>query len=274
MRSSSILRSALRLMSVRLVLQQISLAAAVFLLYLLWLHVPDASVLDVAGSIVLVLIVITVAGCGESSIVLRLAGNTRTPARLLRGTLWLAVGVALWFAWSALLAHLRGNYDANDNLWAGYLNSRFPHQLRNVFTYQHILLWLRWMWGTLGWIGTAAIAAVVFALTTSVRPVKAVVRALRSITYWIAAVVGGILASWLTGFLMNWVPGHGLRIEFVSLLLRLTAAILLDGIVLCLVLAVLAACMRQLEEGEAVELPRSTPAGTPEESQPRTVDNP
>jgi hypothetical protein len=43
-RPPSVLRGALSLLSVRLVLQQIGLALLVFLLYVLWLHVPDACV--------------------------------------------------------------------------------------------------------------------------------------------------------------------------------------------------------------------------------------
>jgi hypothetical protein len=258
-------------MSVRLVLQQIGLALLVFLLYVLWLRVPDASALDVTGSALLALLAVAVAGVGESALLLRLAGRARTPERLLRGALLLLVGAVLWFGWSALLDHLRGSYDSNDVLWAGYLNSRFPHQLRNAFSYAHILLWLRWMWTILGWIGTGVIAIFVFAGTASARPLRAAGCALRSVTYWAALLAGTTAATAITGALVNWTPGHGLRVEMLSLVLRLAAAALVDAAVVCLLLAILAACVRRSDEAGA---PYSTPAGTPDLSQPRTVDNP
>ena len=267
----SILRSALARMSVGLVLQQIGLALLVFLLYALWLHVPDASALDVIGSALLALLVVAVAGVGESALVLRLAGRARAPERLLRGALLLLAGAVLWFGWNALLDHLRGSYDSNDLLWAGYLNSRFPHQLRNSFSYGHILSWLRWMWAMLGWIGAGLIAIGVFAGSASVRPLRAAGCALRSITYWAALVAGTMAATAITGALVNWTPGHGLRVEMLSLVLRLTTAVLVDAAVVCLLLAILAACVRRSDEAGA---PYSTPAGTPDLSQPRTVDNP
>jgi hypothetical protein len=254
-------------MSVRLVLQQIGLALLVFLLYALWLRVPDASALDVIGSALLALLAVAVAGAGESALLLRLAGRARTPERLLRGALLLLAGAVLWFGWTALLNHLRGSYDSNDVLWAGYLNSRFPHQLRNSFSYVHILSWLRWMWAVLGWIGAGLVAIAVFAGTASVRPLRAAGCALRSITYWAALVAGTMAATAITGALVNWTPGHGLRVEMLSLVLRLAAAALIDAAVVCLLLAILAACMYQSDEAGA-------PYSTPDLSQPRTVDNP
>ena len=271
MTKPSLVRSAFGLMSVRLVLQQIGLALLVFLLYALWLHVPDASALDVIGSALLAVVAIAVAGAGESALVLRLAGRARTPERLLRGALLLVAGAALWFGWSALLDGLRGNYNSNDSLWAGYLNSRFPHQLRNVFSYRHILLWLGWMWSILGWIGTGVIAIFVFAGAASARPRRAMAQALRSVAFWIVLVAGAMGAAAITSALIGWTPGHGLHVEMLSLALRLIAAILVDAVVVCLLLAILAACVRRSDDAGA---PHSTPAGTPDASQPRTVDNP
>jgi len=271
MTKPSTLRSALGQMSVRLVLQQIGLALLVFLLYALWLHVPDASAFDVIGSAVLGLMVIAVAGGGEFAIALPLAGRARTPGRLARGAVLLLVGAVLWFGWSTLLDHLRGPYHANDNLWAGYLNSRFPHQLRNVFSYRHILLWLGWMWAILGWIGTGLIAIFAFTGTASAQPLRAMAHALRSVTYWVAVVVGGMAASAITSALIGWTPGHGLRVEMLSLVLRLIATILVDAVVVCLLLAILGACVRRTNEARAAY---SIPAGTPDASQPRTVDIP
>jgi hypothetical protein len=72
----------------------------------------------------------------------------------------------------------------------------------------------------------------------------------------------------ITGSLMEWTPGHGLRIEMVSLVLRLGLAILVDATVVCFLLAILAACIRPTDAFYAA------PAGTPVDSQPRTTGNP
>jgi len=268
---SSVLRSAFALMSVRLLLQQIGLAILVFLLYALWLRVPDASVLDVVGSVCLALLVICVAGAGESALILRLADRLRTPGRLLRGTILLLAGTALWLGWIALLGHFRGDYNSNDDLWAGYLNSRFPHHLRNIFTYQHILLWLGWMWTALLWVGAGIVAAFVFAGTVSTRPIRVALRPLRSIAYWCFVVLAVTAASLFSGTVLGWTPGHGLRVEMMSLVLRLTTVVLVDAVMVCLGLTMLAAFARQ---GDAPDAVHSTPAGMPDDSQPRTADAP
>jgi hypothetical protein len=263
-RSPSVLRSALSLLSIRLILEQIGLALLVFALYALWLRVPDASAIDVIGSAFLALIVLAVAGGGESALILHLTGRPRTPVRLLRGTLLLLVGVVLWFAWTTLVDHLH----ADDYLRAGYLNSRLPHTMRNFFSFEHILLWLNWFWTALEWIGTAAITLFVFTAMVSTRPLRALPSALRCFTYWIAGVLGAIAATTCTNSLIEWTPGHGLRVELFSLVLRLSLVVFVDAAVLCLILAILATCVRR------ADALYSTPAGTPDESQPRTVDNP
>jgi hypothetical protein len=263
-RPPSVLRPALTLLRARLVLQQIGLALLVFLLYVLWLRMPDASVIDVIGSAVLALVVLAVAGVGESSLILRMVGVARSPGKLLRGFALLLAGVALWFGWSTLLDHMHGN----DYLRAGYLNSKFPHQLRNIFSFEHIVLWLGWMWTALAGIGAGVIGLFVFALTASIRPLNAALRTLRCLTYWIALVLAAMAASILTGSLIEWTPGHGLRVEMLSLVLRLGLATLIDAAAVCLLLTILATCVRQAEAVYAA------PAGTPDESQPRIVDNP
>lgn len=263
-RAPSLLRSALHLLSIRLVLKQIGLALIVFLLYVAWLRMPDASVLEVIGSALLAVIALAVAGGGESALVLRLADRTRTPGRLLRGTLLMLAGVALWFAWNTLLGHLRGD----DSLRAGYWNSRFPHQLRNVFSYEHILLWLGWAWTALAWIGAGIVALFVVAATVSAKPVRAIAVAARSLTFWAAVVLCGIGGTVATSSLLQWTPGHGLRVEMMSLVFRLSLAVLVDAVLVCFVLTILGACMRGVDAIYAM------PAGTPADSQPRTVDNP
>lgn len=265
---TSIWRRALPLFSVRLVMGQIETAGLVFLLFLAWLRVPDASALDVAATLLLGLLIVVVAGVGESFVLLRLSGRERNARRLLLGTLYLIAGAALWFGWSALIGSLRGN----DFQRAAYYNSQLPHQLRYFFTYLRIAQWLGWMWNTLTWAGAGLLALTAASLTCSAKPLQAIARGLRSVTYWLVLLIGSFAATTLTSSLINWTPGHGLRREMLSLALRLSAAIIFDAIALSLVLAVIAACCRSIADDAASA--QSTPAGTPDLSHPRTTDTP
>jgi hypothetical protein len=262
--SPSVLRSALVRLRVGLVLQQIGLALLLLLLAVVWLRLPDASVADVMGTILLGLVLLAIAGVGESWLALRLSGQPLTWGRLMRGTLALMMGVALWFAWSAVLDHLHGNHP----LWAGYLNSRLPRSLRSVLSYEHIALCMDWTWAAFQWIGTGVLAIVVFAATASRSPLRAMLHVLSCLTYWLVLIVGAICATGLTGSLLQWTPGHGLGIEMVSLALRFSAAVLLDATLISLLLAVLAVCVRRSDAAY------SAPGGTPAESHPRTVEGP
>lgn len=264
MKSPPIWRDALALLSVRLVLAQLGLVTGLFLFFVLWLRLPDASILEVAGSGVLALLIVAAAGLGESRLILSLAGRTLTRGRFVRGTLLLLLGVALWFAWSAWLEHL----SANDPMRAGYLNSKAPHQLRHLLTFEHILLWLGWMWSTIKWLGAGLLASIIVPLVAGGHAIRAALVAVRSRSFWLTLFVGTIVATLITGALMAWLPLQGLWAEMFSLGLRLTLAALFDGIIACWLLATLAVCVRRSDAGYA------TPAGGPDDSQPRTIETP
>jgi hypothetical protein len=259
-----VLRAAVARLRVGLVLQQAGLALLLFLLGVAWLRLPDGSAADVIGTILLGLLLIAIAGVGESWLVLHLSGLTPTRGRLLRGTLFLMAGAALWLIWSALLNHLHGS----NLLSAGYLNSRIPRPLRSIFSFQHIALWLFWMWATLHWIGSGVIVALVFIATVSSRPASTMRGALRCLSYWIVLVFGSICAIVLSGSLLQWTPGHGLGIEMVSMALRLGATLLVNATLLSLLLTILAVCVGRSDAAY------SAPGGTPAESHPRTVEGP
>lgn len=264
MRPPPVWRDALSLLSVRLVLAQLGLVAGAFLFFLLWLRLPDASTLEVAASGLLALLIVAAAGLGESRLILGLAGRSLTWGRLIRGALLLLVGVAIWFAWSAWLSHL----SSHDALRAGYLNSKAPHQLRHLLTFEYILLWLGWMWSAIRWLGGGLLAAIIVPLVAGTRPLQAALIAVRSLSFWLTLFVGTLVATLSTGALMAWIPLHGLWPEMFSLGLRLIVATLFDGIIACWLLATLAVCVRRADAGYA------TPEGGPDESQPRTVETP
>jgi hypothetical protein len=257
----NIFRGAVRRMSILLVLEELGLAIAVFVLFALWLRIPDASALEFSVSILLALVALAAAGVGQSWIILRLADRPCAPRRLLLGALLTLGAVALWFLWSALLDHAH----ANDLLRAGYWNSRFPHGMRGFFSFPHILLWLGWFWSALSWIGAGILAIFVFDLTAGEHPWRAIFRTLRSLAYWIVLLLGAPTAVLLTGVMVDWTPGHGLKTEMLSLVLRLVVAAAIDAVIVSYLLSLLA---------ELLRISDATAGGTPDDNQPRTVDMP
>ena len=253
------LRSALALFRIGFVLQQIALALVLFVLSVVWLQIPDANVFDIFGTIILALAILALAGGGESFLLLRLVAQAPSRAKLLRGTLILIAAVILWFGWSAAIDHLQ----AGNALRAGYENSRFSHLLRNIFSYRHIYLWLGWLDSILEWVGTGIIVLFAYCALAATYPLRAMARSFRSGTYWIALFIGVFLATAITSSLVNWTPGHGARIELLSLILRFSLAVLVVAAIVSFLLAILAVCIRQ-----------ATPAGTPEASQPLTAGKP
>ena len=260
----SIWGTAKTLWSVRLVLKHAGLALAVFLLSLVWIRLPDASVMDVIGTALLAVLIVLIAGAGESGMILRLCGKARDPRRLLVGTAVLLVGIAMWLGWSAWIDHLTGG---NDQL-GGYLNSRLPHGMRNFFSYPHIVTCLSWVETAAVWIGAGALGLAVVAVTASARPLRAMAVGFRSMSYWVVVIVGATGAAILTTSLLRWVPGRTLRVEMMSLIARLAVVILVDVSVAALVLAISAACVRRSDAAY------ETPVGTPDASQERTAEIP
>ncbi|MGO4515452.1 hypothetical protein AB4Y89_06660 [Terriglobus sp. 2YAB30_2] len=247
----SLLRGALRRFTLKLLLLQIALGVTACLLVTLWLRLPDASALQVAASFVLGLLLVAIATGGQSWIALWLAHEERTRRRLLIGAASILVAVLLW----CLLSQWITSLHAGDSQRASYLNSRFPHGLRSFFTYNHIYQWFGWLWSLLTWIAAGILAAASYAVIIG-RP-RAILRTLVSITWWISLVLLCILATTVTGIMMEWTPGHGLGVELFSLIVRLGFVVLLDGAVISLLLAILAQT-------------QAMPDGTPEASQPRT----
>jgi hypothetical protein len=256
----STLGNAVALLNTRWIALQTGLALLVFALFVAWLRVPDASALDVVVSGLLGFVVLAVAGVGEAWLLLRLSAHPLKAGRAALGGLAVLAGIGLGLGWSALLAH----FAVNDSLWAGYLNSRLPHGLRNLFSYPHISECLVWLWALLRWVGYGVIAAFVAASVVGLSLPSAAKNALRSVAYWSVLLAGSALLDMGNGWLANWTPGHGLAVETVSLVLRMSALVVVDGVIVSTILAVLVASIRRYD----------TPAGTPDESQPRMATIP
>jgi hypothetical protein len=261
---SSIVRSAIAAMTVRLFLAQVGLAAAVFALTIVWLRLPDSSAFSVVATIVVGLLLLALASGGEIAIMLRLCNRPLTLGRILRGAIALLVCVVLWLLWSWIIT----SFESKGELLAGYLNSRFPASLRNTFSYAHLYQGMEWIASLLRWIGAGVLAAVVYSAAASTRPRSAARRILMSATYWAALVAGCLVASTLSSRLMDWTPGHSLSFEMLSLIFRLGLVTVVDTVIVLFVLAVISACIQR------DDLPYETPGGGPESNQPLTAPVP
>jgi hypothetical protein len=229
---TAILRRARSLLRLRLLLQQLGLAAVVSILFVLWLHVPDSSVIEEALSLLMALVIAFVALGGESFLLLQTCPLSYTDGRkrIQIGALALLAAALLWFAWSALLEH----WSASDSLLAGYLNSRVAAHYRNFFSYNHLYNWLEDAWLVLRWLATGLLLAATLALLLALRRGRAALRLMLSFTYWIVFALAAVVGSYLTHALLQWTPGHGLPVESISLVLRLGTVILVDLILICL----------------------------------------
>ena len=260
----SIRGRALELLTLRLLCMQLGLVLIVALLFVLWLRVPDANVVEVAFSAVLGLFILGIAMAGEAAILLSIRSLPLSRSRILRDAAILMAAILLWYGWSALIDQL----SVHDVLRAGYLNSRFPHAYRNFFSYPHLLAWFGWLWSTLRWLGAGLLLAFAVAGLQTPRFLRAGLRTFFSASYWVVLFSVAVLTNFVTSVLLSWTPGQGLYAEMVSLGLRLVAIAIIDLFLGCYLLTTASAVVEYA--GERYD----APTGTPAVSQPRTEEKP
>jgi len=242
---TAILRRARGLLRLRLLLQQFGLAAIVGILFVLWLRVPDANILEETLSLIMALVIAILALGGESFLLLQTCPISYSDARIRIqiGAVALAVSLLLWFAWGALLDH----WSANSSLLAGYLNSRASAYYRNFLSYNHLYDWLEDTWLVLRWFATGLLLAASLALLLAFHRGRAALRLTFSFTYWIVFALAVVVGSHLTHALLRWTPGHGLPVESISLALRLGTVILIDLILIYLLFTTAIAVIERME---------------------------
>lgn len=267
MTAVQLLRAAREKTSVRFLLLQAGLAAAAFLLFLLWLRIPDANSAEVLLSALLAIASLLTATGGEAWLLLRVHGTRATCASLVRGAFAILLAIVLLFPLSALLDHI----SINDSQRAGYLNSQLSANMRHILTYPRLMTLFHQAWASLFWAVAIVLAMVAVAVTVARKPLQAVGRMLQSLTAWVLLSLFTIVASEATLRLLHWTPGHGLGLETTSLLVRIALTILLDAWLLCFSLALLVVLA---EQSDARYIPAATDGGTPDLSQPRTVGRP
>lgn len=260
-----LLRAAWQLLSLRFLLQQVALALVAFVLFAAWLRVPDGTVPAVVASALLAFLILFITFAGEAWLLLRLRGSAITARAWIPGAIALLLAMALLYPLSLLITHA----SADDALRAGYFNSRFPASMRNLFSYAHWMTFFQQAWDSLFWAVLIVFTMAGVAVVAAIQRLAAFARMLRSLTAWIVLSLATVLGSEATLRLLYWTPGHGLPIEATSVALRLIVTLFLNAFLVCLSLALLIVLCK---DSDAHYLPAAT--GTPDLSQPRTVENP
>jgi hypothetical protein len=264
LKGMSIPRRAFQLLTLRFLLMQCGLALVVLLLSAVWLRIPDSTGFEIAFTVLLGLLILALALGGETALLLQLRGVKLRSIRVLRGAVVLLIASVLWCACSACIDHL----SAQDLLRAGYLNSRFSHSSRNFFSFPHLLLWFGWLWIALRWLGTGVLLALAVPAVQMRQLFRPGLRVLGSASYWLEWLTVALLVSFTTDALTSWTPGHGLRAEMISVVLRLGVIAVVDLVLGCYLLTTITAVV------ERWAIAHATPGGTLETSQPRTEESP
>jgi len=264
------------LLRIHLLLSQLGLAILVTGLSVAWLRIPDSSVFAIALSLLTALVIAAVALGGESFLLLQTCPISYSDGRkrMQLGAVALLFAALIWFGWNTLLA----NWSAKDFLLAGYLNSQAPAHLRNFFSFTHISAWLEDARAVLRWFAAGLLLAASLGLFLAMRRARAIGRLILSMTYWIVFALTALAGSYLTHTLVGWMPGHGLGVESISLVLRLGTVILVDLVLACFLFTTAIAVILRSDESSdeladrraGLEPSHPVPAGAPEPSQLRT----
>ena len=161
------------------------------------------------------------------------------PVALPVQVLVLAVCVTLWVALSRPIGAGR---DAA-GLFAGYANSQLSPHLRSFFSFARLVRWQDHLYDLAQLLFAALFIPVAMEAVSSGVHIVTFKRAGRVYlhwSYWIVAVVSGIVGMQVTAALVGWTPGRGIVWESISVLARVGAAYTFDILLWCLVLALTA----------------------------------
>ena len=89
--------------------------------------------------------------------------------------------------------------------------------------------------------------AIAVPLSQTSRPLRAGLRVVFSFSYWMILALAAIIVTTITQSIVEWTPGHGLRVEAMSLVLRLGIVAIIDTALICYLLAVITALVVRSE---------------------------
>jgi hypothetical protein len=202
-----------------------------------WTRLPDSYAWQVGLTLFVPLVLLAAALLLEAGTMRALFHDEQRRVPLWIGTLAVLVWAAImWAAWALL--DWCGNQVPD---WAGYLNSRFgASQRATLFTYDHIQSWLTFLVWVFRWIVVPAKViphAIASAQWGWRLPWLRVWRMLLNWRWWLAVIVGALLAvEWPSHFFTS--EPHGtVSYQVWSVMLKLVGAYLLAVIFWILLVA-------------------------------------
>ncbi len=236
-----LLPSALRRITLRVLLLQILGNAVVFLCGCAWLQIPDSHLWELVLSLLLAL-AFAVGFVELHASILRRLRKLDELKPLWQSALLLAAWLLLLYLLITACAHLGDGSMRR----AGYWNSQLGPHMRTFFTFERLYSWQDECVGFLLWVVLPGLL-LPFAMESVSRGPAAWRSAgsnafpiLRRWQYWLTAIAIWWSATRLTSALVQWTPGHTVRGELISVTLRLGLAYCADALLLTLLLAVTA----------------------------------
>jgi hypothetical protein len=236
-----LLPSALRRISLHVLLLQILGNAVLFLCCCVWLQIPDSHLWELALSLLLGL-VFAVGFLELHASILRRLRRTEETKPLWQSALLLAACFLLLYIFITACAHLRDDSMRR----AGYWNSQLSPHMRTIFTFERLYSWQYECIGFLLWVVLPGLLLPFAMESASLGPAAwrstgiNALPILRRWQYWLTAIAVWWTTTRLTSALVHWTPGHSVREELASVTLRLGLAYCADALLLTLLLAVTA----------------------------------
>lgn len=143
-----------------------------------------------------------------------------------------------------------------EGLFAGYWNSKLSPSMRATFTYEFLVRWQDRAYDLLQWLLAAILLPIAFVgggAGFRGNAWRGFGRVYCKVLYWVTVVVAGFLGLWIWRGLVDWMPGHGVAGETLSVLVRVGLAYTVVILLWCFVLAVIASYLEPVEVSEAVE---------------------
>jgi hypothetical protein len=240
---SNSFKAALTKMRPRIVVLQWAGNLALMLIAFLWLQIPDSHLWQFALSMISALLILLAALWLYARTIGYLRRST-TPVLL--PMFLLLLFAAVWILLLYLLAFGR----EKEALYAGFLNSKLPSNLRSFFDYTRLLSWLDHFYDLVQWVLAGLLLPIAFETSSSgisFASLKRAGRVYRHWFYWLVVIVAGFAGSALTRALAGWTPGKGLGSETLSVIVRLGLAYTADILLWCFMLALIAAYLEAEE---------------------------
>lgn len=213
---------------------QFLLTLLLILLGVAWTRLPDTHAWQVGLSLLLPLLIVISALELEAGTTRAFADDDGKRVKLVLGAASLLVWCALvWASWAIL-----DWCDDQNFLWAGYLNSQAPEHWRGaVFTYPHLLSWLRLAEWIMRWIVVPA-KVIPYAFASAQwgwrLPLRRVLRLLWNWRWWLAVVPAALASVALPERFFSPAPHGHVAHQVWTVILKVAATYLLA--VICWVL--------------------------------------